>query len=176
MTSMAEHSRDIAKLASDLSHGISAVSVLIEQQQKQLNELTTKFDARVRDEHSAEVRIAGELATLKSNLLTLQGNISTLMAMAERIAKLEAGQEHVLSDITGKHDLVKVIHESSEKKEDRRLEEEKVRADERKARLQFWGTVAVVALPGIIALLWNLLGLPGQPPGRTQDRVEASSR
>lgn len=156
--------RDIAKLGSDLSRGVSAASVLIEQVQKQLNEVSRRLDDKIREDHQGAVKLAAEMAEIKTKLDGLRSDTEHLSGTAERIAKLEAGHEHVRADITGKHDLAKVAVESNEKKEDRRLEERKLRTDERKARLQFWGAIGVVALPGLLALLWHLLGLPGNPP------------
>lgn len=160
--------RDVAKLASDLSRGVSATSVLIEQIQKQLNEVARRLDEKVREDHQGALKLAADLAEIKTKLDGLRTDADHLSGTPERIAKLEAGHEHVRADITGKHDmakdLAKVTVESHEKKEDRLLEEKKIKAEQHKAKLQFWGAVAVVSLPGIIALLWHLFGLPGSPP------------
>jgi len=160
MTELDAIRRDIARLSTDLSRGVAATSVLLDQLQRQQSELSRKIEEKVHRDHESDLKLAAELAEVKTKLRVLD----QLADLPERLAKLEGLHEQVKADATGKHEIAKKAIESGEKKEDRKLEEKKIRADQRKATLQFWGAVLVVGLPGVLALLWNLLGLPGEPP------------
>jgi hypothetical protein len=149
--------RDVARLGQDLSRGLSATTVLIEQASKQLAELSRRVDDKVKEDHVSAIDIASKLSEIRTRLDSMQNQLGDI---PDRLTKLETSHEHVAKDITGKHDLAKVAIETSEKKEDRALEERKLKADQRKATLQFWGGIAVVALPGLISLILHLLGIP----------------
>jgi len=164
--------RDVARLGQDLSRGLSATTVLIEQASKQLAELSRRVDEKVRDDHAAAIDITSKLTEIRTRLDFAQSQLGDL---PDRVAKLETSHEHVAKDITGKHDLAKVAIEAGEKKEDRALEERKLKADQRKATLQFWGGIAVVALPGLISLILHLMGIPSPPATPRGARPESPS-
>lgn len=160
MAEMEAIRRDIARLSTDLSKGVSATSVLIEQLQRQHTELARKIEEKVHRDHESDLKLAAELAEIKTKLKALD----QFADLPERLAKLEGSHEHVKADVTGKHEVAKKAIESSEKKEDRELEKRRILSSERKARLQFWSAILVIALPGFLALLWRVLELPGDPP------------
>lgn len=156
--------RDIAKLGTDLARGMGAAHLMIETAQKQISDLGTRLEGKIKEDHRNEVVRAGELGQLKAQLDSMDETLKKLAGLPEKFARLEANHEHIKDDVTGRHEIAKVHAESAEKKEERELEKKKIAADERKAKLQFWGAIAAVSLPGIISMVWQIFGFAGSPP------------
>ncbi len=165
---LAEIRRDISKLGVELGRGMSAASILIEQTKGSIAEVGRRLEQKVRDDHVTEVERARELGEIRATLDGLNRDLQQLAPLPTLLAKLEAGQDHLKGDVTGKHEIEKVKTEAGVKKEE-------IASDERKAKLQFWGAIAVVALPGMIAMVWQILGFPGNPPTTPSAHPETPS-
>lgn len=161
--------RDIGRLGQDLSKGLSATTVLLEQAQRQLGELSRRLDEKVKEDHHSDLARATQLAEIRTKVESLLQSVGDI---PERVAKLEAGHEHVRSDITGKTDVRAIVAERDDKKEDRALERKRLAGEQRRATLQFWSGIAVVSIPGLIALVWHLLGIGGEPPAAPTPHAE----
>ncbi len=170
---LAELRRDVGKLGIELGRGMSAASILIEQTKGSLAEFGRRFDQKVRDDHGAEVELARDLGEIRAKVEAIERSLHSLSGLPALIARLEAWQDHLKGDVTGKHSIERLHVEAGAKKEDREVEKVKIASDERKAKLQFWGAIAVVALPGMLAMVWHLFGFAGSPPtipGEHQDQ------
>lgn len=144
--------RDIQRLSSDLSKGLAATTVLIQQAQQQLSDLSRRLEEKVQRDHERDIRLAGELSEIKTKL----ERSKEWDELIEKVTKIEAVFE-VKADITGRHS-------TAQAEEERRLENKKIEHEARREKLRFWGVVIAVALPGLFALIWQVLGLQGDPP------------
>lgn len=161
---LAEVRRDIGKLSAELGRGMSAANILIEQVKGSIADISRRLDQKVRDDHHGDVKLAEDLGKISAKIEAMEKDLSQLSSLPAMLARLEAGHDHLRGDVTGKHDVEKTKVEVADKKEDREVEKAKIAADERRAKLQFWGAIAAVALPGIISMLWQIFGMHGDPP------------
>lgn len=152
--------REVGRLSTVVASGFSASTVLVESTQKTLTEIAAKLDGKIRDDAAKEAARSEKMGEFKAKL----DGVSDLPNIRDRLAKLETSQDHIEKDVTGKHDVIKTHQESVEKDKDRKLDFEKLASEARVAKLRFWASIWTVAVPGILALLWQIFEVPGEPP------------
>lgn len=166
-----EMRRDLSKLGTDLARGMGAAHLMIEQVQRSVTDVTSRFDTKSREDHAREVTSATERGVILTKLEELRRDLDALAGLPERVVKLETGHEHIKSDVTGKHTVEKAHVESKDKKEERELEAKKIASEERRSKRQFWSAILVVALPGVIAVILQLVGYT--PPEQSLPEIPA---
>jgi chromosome segregation ATPase len=161
MNEISQIRADINRLNSNISTGMASVNVLIEQAQKGVASIGERLDRKTREDNDRDLANARELAQTVTRLSMLVERMNEIARSVDDHSKRLTAMETVRDDVTGSFKLATAQLVSTEKDKER-IHERK------KAVIQFWVTICTLALPGIIALIWALMGLPGQPPGPPQ--------